>query len=320
MKINNPKIAIVIPFYNASKHIVEVVAKLPEFIHTIIIVNDKSDEPLPEKEILKVLNSKTKIEILNNIQNLGVGGATKIGFSHAINNQFDYVIKMDADNQMDAKFLPELIKPLTNKKAEMAKGNRFSDRKYLKEMPFVRRFGNLILSFLTKIASGYWNNFDPTNGYFAIKTKTLQKIDFAKLSDRYFFETSLLAQLYFVKARIKDIPMPPIYADEKSSMTVWKMPSIFIPNLFKIFVKRIFKTYFLYDFNIASLYLITGFPLFVFGLSFGIYNWIYYYNRNTFTPTGTIMLVTLTIILGFQLLLQAIQFDISNAPRTKIKD
>ena len=317
MKTNIPKFAVIIPYYNASKHIVGVISNIPENIHTIIIINDKSQESLPESEILLIKKPDIALVILNNEINLGVGGATKKGFQYAIDNDFDIVIKMDADNQMDAKFLPDLIKPLLTKKAEMSKGNRFSDRKHLQKMPIVRRFGNLWLSFLTKIASGYWNNFDPTNGYFAIKTNTLKKIDLCKLSNRYFFETSLLAQLYFANARIKDIPMPPIYADEKSSMQVWKMPSIFIKNLLKIFIKRILKRYFLYDFNITSIYIIIGLPMFIFGIVFGIYNWIYFYNLQTFTPTGTIMIVTLSIILGFQLLLQAIQLDIANAPKSK---
>ena len=317
MKSKDSKIAVVIPFFNASKHITTVVLNIPENIDTIIIVNDKSLETLPTEAILNVKKTNTKIVFLDNDINLGVGGATKIGFQYAIANGFDMVIKMDSDNQMDAQFIPDLLRPLLKNKAEMAKGNRFSDRKHLQKMPLTRRFGNLVLSFLTKIASGYWNNFDPTNGYLAIKTNTLKKIDFDKLSNRYFFETSLLAQLYFVNARIKDVPMPPIYANEKSSMQVWKMPMVFVPKLTKIFIKRILKGYFLYDFNIASIYLILGIPMFFFGLIFGIITWIVYYNLNQLTPTGTIMIITLNIILGFQLLLQAIQFDISNAPKCK---
>lgn len=314
---DNFKTAIVIPFYNASKQIATVVAAIPDSFDAVIIVNDCSNDVLPESDISHAINDKIELIILNSNSNLGVGGATKIGFKYALENGFDIIIKMDADNQMDAKFLPDLIKPLVNKKAEMTKGNRFSNRKLLKEMPVIRRFGNLFLSFLTKIASGYWHNFDPTNGYFAIKTSVLKKIDFDKLSNRYFFETSLLSQLYFEKARIKDITMPPIYADEKSSMQIWKMPILFSRNLLKIFIKRIFKTYFLYDFNITSIFILLGFPLFVFGLVFGIYNWIFYYNLQQLTPTGTLMIITLSIILGFQLLLQAIQGDIANAPKSK---
>jgi hypothetical protein len=170
------------------------------------------------------------------------------------------------------------------------------------------------LSFLIKIATGYWNVFDPTNGYFALKTSILKELDFDKISNRYFFETSLIAQLYYLNVKIKDITMPAIYGDEKSSMKVWQMPLLFSWNLLKLFIKRVIKQYFLYDFNIASIYILFGIPLFSFGVIHGIYSWIYYSTHHMLAPTGTIMLVTLTIILGFQFLLQAIQYDIQNSP------
>lgn len=316
-KLYDYKIAVSIPYYNASKHIGNVVAKLPDYINTVIIVDDKSPEKIDKEEILKSVNPKIEVVFLENAINLGVGGASKKGFEYAIQKDFDIVVKMDSDDQMDANFLPDLLLPLIKNKAEMAKGNRFRDLDSLKKMPIVRRMGNLVLSFLTKASTGYWNNFDPNNGYIAIKIDSLKKVDFSRLSDRYFFETSLIAQLYFADARIKDIAMPSIYADEKSSMNVWKMPYVFFTNLVKVFFKRILKKYFLYDFNIASLYLLIGLPLFLFGVIYGIYNWVHYSSVHLLTPTGTIMLVTLSIILGFQLLLQAIQYDIINSPKAK---
>ena len=182
-------------------------------------------------------------------------------------------------------------------------------------MPFTRKIGNLGLSFLTKAATGYWNNFDPTNGFFAIKTETLKRLDFDEISNRYYFETSLISQLYFQDAVIKDVAMPAIYADEKSSMNVWKMPFVFFPKLIKTFINRLFKSYFVYDFNISSIYILIGTPLFLFGFIYGIYNWWFYSSQAVFAPTGTIMLVTLTIIIGFQLLLQAVHYDITKAPK-----
>ena len=316
MSYKNNNIAVVIPYYNAAKHIVNVVQKLPDFVDEIIIVDDKGSEELPLEKI-KSLLLKPLVSVVENKINLGVGGATKAGFQYAINKNFDIVVKVDADDQMDLSYLSQLIDPLIKSHCEMAKGNRFRDLKSLKKMPFVRRFGNLALSFLTKMATGYWNNFDPTNGYFAIRSSVLKDIEFEKLSNRYYFETSLIAELYFLRARIKDIAMPAIYGDEKSSMKVWKMPFIFSSKLCNTFFKRIIKNYFLYDFNIASIYLIFGLPLFLFGVIFGFFEWIYYSSNNIFAPTGTIMLITLTIILGFQLLLQAIHFDIVNAPKSK---
>ena len=313
----NHKIAVVIPYYNAAKEIVRVISKLPDYLYSIIIVDDQSPAPLPKEEIEKLINTKTKVYFLQNEVNLGVGGATKRGFEEAIKIGAHIIIKVDADDQMDLRFIPNLLEPLVANTADIAKGNRFKDLKALKKMPIIRRMGNLALSFLIKAATGYWHNFDPTNGFLALKSEVVKKLDFNKLANRYYFETSLLAQLYFEKASIKDIAMPAIYGEEKSSMKIWQMPFVFSTKLTKTFIKRIVKEYFLYDFNIGSIYLLFGFPLFMFGLIYGIWEWVYYAKINTFAPTGTIMIITLSIILGFQLILQAIQYDIINAPKPK---
>lgn len=309
---NENKIAVVIPYYNAAKHIESVLKKLPELVTKVYVVDDCSPEKLPEN----ILAAFSKVVYLKNEKNLGVGGATKTGFAKAIADKMDIVVKVDADDQMDTSYIKDLIKPLIENKASYAKGNRFRDFKALKKMPLIRKVGNLGLSFLTKAATGYWNNFDPTNGFFAIKTETLKLLDFDEISNRYYFETSLIAQLYFTNTVIKDVPMPAIYGDEKSSMSVWKMPFVFMPRLIKTFNSRIFKSYFVYDFNISSIYILVGLPLFLFGFIYGIYNWWFYSSQEVFAPTGTIMLVTLTIIVGFQLLLQAAHYDIMKAPKS----
>ncbi|WP_452224263.1 glycosyltransferase family 2 protein [Lacinutrix chionoecetis] len=309
--LNQNKIAVVIPYYNASKHIVSVLRKLPEMVTKVYIVDDCSPETLPDE----ALTAFKEIEYIKHSKNLGVGGATKTGFVKAIEDAMDIVVKVDADDQMDTSYIKYLIMPLMNGKASYAKGNRFRDFNALKKMPFIRKIGNLGLSFLTKAATGYWNNFDPTNGFFAIKTETLKLLDFSEISNRYYFETSLISQLYFQDAIIKDVAMPAIYGEEKSSMKVWKMPFVFLPKLLKTYINRIFKSYFVYDFNISSIYILLGTPLFLFGLIYGIYNWWFYSTQNEFAPTGTIMLVTLTIIIGFQLLLQAVHYDITRAPK-----
>jgi glycosyltransferase involved in cell wall biosynthesis len=316
-KYSSKKIAVVIPFYNATNEILLVISKLPDYIESVIIVDDQSPTPLPKEDIKNLAPSNTTIYFLENPKNLGVGGATKRGFEEAIKIGAEIIIKVDADDQMDLTYLPNLLDPLITNKCDVAKGNRFRDLKALRAMPIVRRIGNLSLSFLIKSATGYWHNFDPTNGFLALKTEVVKKLDFSKLANRYYFETSLLSQLYFEKAAIKDVAMPAIYGQEKSSMKIWQMPFVFGARLTNTFIKRIVKEYFLYDFNIGSVYLLFGFPLFIFGLIFGVSEWIYYASINTFAPTGTIMIVTLSIILGFQLILQAIQYDIINAPKAQ---
>ena len=308
--LNNYRIGVIIPYYNAKDFIADVIKNLPEYIDTIYLVNDASLEEIPSQ-----VNTFLKVKIIDCEVNLGVGGAVKKGFIAGITDNMDYLIKVDADGQMESKYIPDLLKPLIQSTADYAKGNRFHDFAKLRKMPFIRKIGNLILSFLTKSATGYWHVFDPTNGFFAIKTASLTKMNFQKLSNRYFFETSILSELYFQKARIVDVPMSAVYGDETSNMKVWKMPFVFLPKLIRLFISRIVKRYFIYDFNISSVYLIFGLPLFLFGIIYGVYNWIYYSSRDIFTPTGTIMIITLCIILGFQLLLQVINNDIENSPR-----
>lgn len=306
-------LGIVIPYYNASAHISIVVTKALEYSNNIVIVNDKSEEPLPSN-----LLGRPGINIVNSPINLGVGGATKLGFGFFQNlENIKVVLKLDADDQMDTRYIPEMFDSIYSGSCQFVKGNRFRDFKALRKMPFLRRFGNLWLSFLSKAATGYWNCFDFNNGFLAISTKTLRLIEKDALSNNYYFETSLISSLYYQRATIKEIAMPAIYGEEKSNMKIYKMPIHFTINLLKSFFERIWKTYFVYDFNIGTLYLLFGIPLFVGGVLFGGYNWYYYSSINEFTPLGTIMISALLIILGFQLLLQTVQFDIFLTPKKK---
>lgn len=311
-KITKNKTCIVIPYYNASEKIQNVISKIPEYIEKIIIVNDCSKEPIPDS-----INQFDRVILLKTEKNLGVGGATKVGFKKALELNYTIVIKMDADDQMDPIFLPEMIKFLDKKnKYGYVKGNRFKDLNSISKMPISRRIGNIGLSFLTKMATGYWNNFDPTNGFFAIRKDVLNRIDLSKIENRYFFETSMLSQLYLLEVNIKDVTMPAIYNDEKSNMQVWKIPFEFVPKLTKVFINRVVNSYFVYDFNIGTFYIFFGFLFFLFGLIFGLSKWYINTSNDTLTPTGTIIIATLTIIIGFQLILQAIQYDISKAPKS----
>ena len=312
MEVSKNATGIVIPYYNASEHIVKVVNKALHHSNFVVLVNDNSPQPLPFE-----LQDRQGVHVLQNIENLGVGGATKKGFEflQSIEN-VEVIIKLDADDQMDTDYIPEMAHSILNGSSQFVKGNRFRDLRALKEMPALRRFGNLWLSFLSKAATGYWNCFDFNNGFFAISTKALKLVDKDSLSNNYFFETSLIAELYYQKATIKEIAMPAIYGDEKSNMKLFKMPAHFTINLLKVFFNRIWKSYFVYDFNIGTIYLLFGLPLFFGGVLFGGYNWYHYSSVDKFTPLGTIMISALLIILGFQLLLQAIQFDIFNTPKS----
>ncbi len=303
--------AVVVPCYKVESHIADVVGCIPPFVRHIILVNDCS--PDGSSTILRDLKSKNgRIALIEHQVNQGVGGAMLSGFKKALELGCDYVIKMDGDGQMDPKHIPELLYPLVHDGYQFSKGNRFWELENLPSMPLVRRMGNLGLSFMLKASSGYWDVFDPTNGYFCISKDILKKLNMERLSKRYFFESSLLIELYYTGARISDVPMPAKYGDEESNLSVGHTLVSFPPRLIKAFLRRIALRFFIFEFNIFSIYLLIGLPLLLFGLVFGLLNWIKYAEIGIAAPTGTVMIATLAIVLGFQLLLSVIQYDVSS--------
>lgn len=305
--LNNLKIAVAIPCYKVEQHLQQVVTGLPDFVDSIILVDDCSPDSTPK--LIDQLVNGNRIIAIHHPQNKGVGGAMKSAFLKAIETGMDVVVKIDGDGQMDSRFIAPMIDALND--ADFAKGNRLFDRQMLCKMPFVRRIGNMGIGFLVKASSGYWNVSDPVNGFFAIRTQTLRQMDLQRVADRFFFESSMLIEMHYTGARIKEVTMPAIYADEKSNLSISKTLLSFPPKLIAAWLRRLHLSYFVYDFNICSLYLLAGIPLFLFGLIFGLCEWIHYASLGLGAPTGTIMVAVLTFILGFQMLLSAAQYDIS---------
>jgi len=308
------KVAVIIPCYNVAVHIEEVIKGLTADVTHIIAVNDNSKDET-ERILLCLQKQNPKLIYVKHEVNQGVGGAMITGFKKSLELNADITIKMDGDNQMDPSYISSLLKPILEGGADFTKGNRFRDFRALRKMPLSRRIGNLGLSFLIKAASGYWNIFDPTNGFIAIKNETLTRINLDKLHKRYFFESSMLIELYYANAVIQDVPMKARYGNEVSGLSRTRTLFEFPPKLFVAFLRRIVLKYFLYDFNIASFYLLFGFPLFVIGATYGIVNYIKYASSSIPAPTGTVVIPTLLIILGFQLLLSAINYDITSYPK-----
>lgn len=306
--LNNRKIAIAIPCYKVEQHLPQVVAGLPGFVDSILLVDDCSPDGTGAL-IDRMAKEDKRITALHHQKNKGVGGAMKTAFQKAIEQGTDAVVKLDGDGQMDAAFIAPLAEALGE--SDFAKGNRLFDRKELRRMPLLRRMGNMGIGFMVKAASGYWNVSDPVNGFFAIRTATLRQMDFSRIADRFFFESSMLIELHYTGARISEVTMPAIYGTEKSNLSIGKTLLSFPPRLIAGWLRRIHLSYFVYDFNICSLYLLAGVPSFLFGLVFGICEWIHYAGMGLGAPTGTIMVAVLPFILGFQMLLAAAQYDIT---------
>jgi len=303
--INGKKIVVVVPAYNVEKQIGKAIRQLSESIDHIIIVDDCSkDSTLSE---IRKFNGD-RIIILENKINQGVGGATKKGFKKGLELKGDIFVKYDGDGQMDPSKINDLIVPLFEG-YDYVKGNRFIHAKELTTMPKIRLFGNFILTFFTKLSSGYWNIFDPQNGFSALKREMLELLPLHQLANRYFFENDVLIHLNVLRARVKDIGIPAKYGHEKSSMNLFKIVLSFPWLLMKGFFYRVYHKYILYDFSIIGLFYILGFFLLSFGVTLGAFWWIKSITSGVIATTGTVMIAVLPIILGFQLFLQAIVLE-----------
>lgn len=307
-------VAVVIPCFRVENSISIVLANLPSYVKHIIVVDDAS--PDETANTVKNLAAKDRrIVLIRHKQNMGVGGAMRTGFQKALDLDAQIIVKVDGDDQMDLTFLPDMLLPLIEGRADYTKGNRFQDFQALQQMPFIRRFGNMGLSFLTKAATGYWNIFDPTNGYVAIRSNALAKLPLNRIANSFFFETSMLANLYMIGAVIKDVSMSARYGDETSNLSIGKTLVEFPLKLLRTFLRRVVVKHMIYDFSMISIYIIAGFPLLLFGLIFGLAKWVEYAMRNVPAPTGTVMLPTLSVLLGIQFLIAAIEIDLRSVPK-----
>ena len=306
--------AVVVPCFRVESEIQSVLHGLHKYVKQIIVVDDASPDSTAEL-IAATAKKDKRITPIRHTSNQGVGGAMMTGFRKALELGAQIVIKVDGDGQMDTTRIPELITPLIQGRADYTKGNRFRDFVSLQQMPLIRRLGNMGLGFLSKAATGYWNLFDPTNGFVAIRSEVLAQLPLDRIDKSYYFETSMLANLYLLGAVVKDVPMPARYQSEASNMLIHRILFQFPVKLIGTFIKRLALKNFIYDFSMASIYFLTGFPLLLFGLSFGIVKWIHYASLNLPAPTGTVMLPTLSVLLGIQLLLSAIEIDLRSVPK-----
>ena len=315
---DRPRIAIVIPCYRVRDQIVDVVAAVLPAADSVIVV----DDCCPEKsgELLQKKCTDPKLTILFHDRNQGVGGAMITGFKAALDGGAEIVVKMDGDGQMDVRYLPRLMAPLVAGKADFSKGNRFYDLRALRAMPRVRRFGNFGLTLLSKAASGFWHVADPTNGFFALRSNALRLLNFHLLDARYFFEISLLIQLNVIRAVAIDVPIPAKYADENSSLNPWRALCSFPVKLWGGLMHRIWWRYFIYDVNIVTIFLLTGGLLFCSGAIFGAWRWSNSWAFGREQSAGTVALAMLPMILGFQMLLQAVVLDMIDKPTEPVSD
>lgn len=309
---NRPRIAVIIPTYKACSHIMGVIDSVGPEVSCIYVV----DDACPDGSGNFVLEhcKDDRVRVIHHAENQGVGGAVMTGYKSAIEDGMEILVKIDSDGQMDPSLILDFVEPIFSGEADYTKGNRFFDLEKITEMPVIRLFGNAVLSLMCKLSSGYWNLFDPTNGYTAIHADVARRLPFEKISQRYFFETDILFRLNTLRAVVVDIPMDAKYGDEVSNLKISKIVGEFMVKHARNFFKRIFYNYYLRDMSLASIELPVGIIFLIFGLLYGGGHWIQSSLDGISNTAGTVMLSALPIIAGIQFLLGFVGHDVSSVP------
>lgn len=306
-------IAVVIPSYKVVQHIEAVVNAIGPEVDAIYCVDDAC--PAGSGDFVEHTITDNRVRVLRHATNRGVGGAVMTGYKQAIKDGATVIVKIDGDGQMDPSLLPNFVAPILMGEADYTKGNRFWDLAEISQMPPLRRAGNLALSFMAKASAGYWDIFDPTNGYTAIHADVAAKLPYHSISQRYFFETDMLFRLNVMRAVVADVPMDARYGDEVSGLKVSQIVFEFFFKHLRNFGKRIAYNYYLRDLSIASLELLAAMALLGFGSVFGGWNWIQSSTSGIPSNTGTVMISALSVLVGIQFLLSFLGYDIANMPR-----
>ena len=308
----NAVVHVVIPAYNEAPFIGGVLGGIPAFVDRVIVVDDASADGTGD---VARTNGDARVTVLRTPTNLGVGGATQLGYRHALDAGADVIVKVDGDGQMDPDHVARLVDALLDRNADYAKGNRFLEGDPVRDMPPGRLVGNLVLTFLTKLASGYWHVFDPQNGFTAVRASALRALPLERVSRGFFFENDMLVRLNIQDRRVVDVAIPARYGDEISDVRLLPVLVTFPVLLVRRFFGRVLEKYVLRDFSPIALFLFVGLASFAWGVGWGLYLWARSWVTQVGTPTGSLMLSLVPIVLGFQLLLQAIVLDIQATPR-----
>lgn len=313
MKNTFPPIAVVIPCYRVGALVIDVIARIGPETGWIFVVDDAC--PTRTGDIVERLCRDPRVRVVRLPQNQGVGGAVVAGYRAALETPARAIVKLDGDGQMDPTMVPRLAAPVLAGRADYSKGNRFHNVRDVADMPTQRLIGNAALSFMTKLSSGYWQLFDPTNGFTAIHRNVLRELELDRLARRYFFESDLLYALNQLRAVVSEMPMASRYAGEPSSLRPMAVIGPFLAGHARNFCKRMLYTYLLRRFSLASVQLLTGVPMMLGGAGVGAVAWYRSIAHGEPATSGTVMLAALPVILGFQLVLSWLNYDIASEPR-----
>lgn len=208
-------IGVVVPAYNEELLIGRVIETMPDYVVKIYVVDDCSTD-----NTVKIVQSYSdeRLLLLRQFTNRGVGAAIVTGYRQSLVDKLDLIAVMAGDNQMDPLELPKLLDPVIDGSTDYCKGDRLSASHLKSGMSTWRQLGNLILTRLTRISSGYWQLQDPQNGYTVISRGALLQLDLDNIYPRYGYCNDILVKLNVLGLRVMDVPIPARYGPEKSKI------------------------------------------------------------------------------------------------------
>ena len=299
-------VAVVVPAHNESRLVGRVVTTSPDLVDHVIVVDDASTDGTAEAA--ESVGDK-RLEVVRLTENQGVGGAILAGHRKALELGADVAVVMAGDAQMNPDHLPALLDPIAEGDAQFTKANRFYAYGSFTGMPRHRILGNVLMSFMTKAASGYWGLFDPLNGYTAVHRTALERLAFDRIAKRYDFENDLLIHLNILRVPARDVPIPALYGDEVSGIRIGRVGWSMMRRLWRGFWHRIWRKYVVQSFSPVALLLFSGLGLLTLGLLVGIF-----IIANTLGPpvasAGTVLLCVGPLLSGLHLLIFAMFLDI----------
>lgn len=304
-------IAVVVPAFNEERLIATTIGTVPELVDWIVVVDDASSDATSERARGV---GDTRVEVIRHDQNQGVGGAILSGHRRALELGADVAVVMAGDAQMDPEYLPDLVRPIVEDGYGFTKATRFFSPTSFANMPRTRLIGNIVVSFLTKLSTGYWHLFDPLNGYTAISREALGRIPLERIKHDYSFECDLLVWLNAYRVRARDVPVPAVYGDEVSGIRLPRASVGLLRALHRGFWRRVLVKYVLWSFAPFALLLFGGLALLAVGTAVGIFVLV-----NSIGPpvasTATVLISVGPLMLGIQFLVLALVLDILEEPR-----
>jgi glycosyltransferase involved in cell wall biosynthesis len=307
--LEGKSVAVVVPAYDEQELVVTTLAGIPAFVDRVYVVDDASRDATVERARA---SGDQRVEVVVHDRNEGVGAAIVTGYKRALADGVDVTCVMAADNQMDPADLVTLVGPVARGEVDYAKANRLVTGEAWKLIPRTRYLGNAALSFLTKIASGYWHVADSQSGYTAISRATLAALDLDRVYRRYGFPNDLLVHLNVVSARVRDFPSRPIYGvGERSGIRYRHVVPKISWLLCKAFFWRMREKYVIRDFHPLVLFYALGFLATLAGIVLGCVE-LGYRAAGYEVSVGTVVLIALLLISGSQFTLFAMWFDMES--------